>query len=151
MPRITLPAPDTMSPEQRAVYDKIVSGPRGRIQGPLRAALHNAELADKWQALGALLRYGTTLPPRLSEIAILVTGRACNSPFEWYAHRAEGEKAGIEQPILEACWPSPCRLACPKTTQPSTTTRWNSIATTRWLMEPMPRLWPASANAAWWN
>jgi 4-carboxymuconolactone decarboxylase len=102
MPRISLPAPDTMNPEQRAVYDRIVSGPRGRIQGPLRAALHNAELADKWQALGALLRYGTTLPPRLSEIAILVTGRACNSPFEWYAHRAEGEKAGIEQPIIEA-------------------------------------------------
>ena len=36
----------------------IVNGPRGRIQGPLRAVLHNAELADKWQALGALLRYG---------------------------------------------------------------------------------------------
>jgi 4-carboxymuconolactone decarboxylase len=91
-----------MDSAQRAVYDKIISGPRGRIQGPLRAALHNAELADKWQALGALLRYGTTLPPRLSEIAILVTGRACNSPFEWYAHRAEAEKAGIEQPIIEA-------------------------------------------------
>jgi 4-carboxymuconolactone decarboxylase len=102
MPRITLPAPESMNPEQRAVYDRIVSGPRGRIQGPLRAALHNAELADKWQALGALLRYGTTLPPRLSEIAILVTGRACRSPFEWYAHRLEGEKAGIEQPIIEA-------------------------------------------------
>jgi 4-carboxymuconolactone decarboxylase len=42
------------------------------------------------------------LTPRQSEIAILVTGRACNSPFEWYAHRAEAEKAGIEQPIIEA-------------------------------------------------
>ncbi|MEP6721668.1 MAG: carboxymuconolactone decarboxylase family protein [Variovorax sp.] len=102
MPRISIFPTDTMSPEQSAVYDKIVSGPRGRIQGPLRAALHNPELADKWQALGALLRYGTTLPPRLSELAILVTGRACNSPFEWYAHRAEAEKAGIEQPVIEA-------------------------------------------------
>ena len=61
MPRIPLFPTDTMSPEQRAVHDRIVSGPRGRIQGPLRAALHNPELADKWQALGALLRYGTTL------------------------------------------------------------------------------------------
>lgn len=91
-----------MSAEQRAVYDRIVSGPRGKIQGPLRAALHNAELADRWQALGALLRYGTTLPPRLSELAILVTGRACNSPFEWYAHRIEAEKCGIEPAIIEA-------------------------------------------------
>src|SRR3954462_7662920 len=102
MPRISLFPTDSMTPEQRTVHDRIVSGPRGRIQGPLRAALHNPELADKWQALGALLRYGTSLPPRLSEIAILVTGRACNSPFEWYAHRIEGEKAGIEPAILDA-------------------------------------------------
>jgi 4-carboxymuconolactone decarboxylase len=102
MPRIPLFPTDTMDAAQQAVLGKILSGPRGRIQGPLRAALHNPELADKWQALGALLRYGTSLPPRLSEIAILVTGRACNSPFEWYAHRIEGEKAGIEAPILEA-------------------------------------------------
>src|SRR3954470_21193201 len=102
MPRITLPSTDQMDAAQKAVYDKIVSGPRGRIQGPLRAVLHNAELADKWQALGALLRYGTSLPPRLSEIAILVSGRACRSPFEWYAHRLEAEKAGLEPAFIDA-------------------------------------------------
>ena len=51
MPRIHLPAPEELDAEQRAVYDRIVTGPRGRIQGPLRAALYNAELADRWQAL----------------------------------------------------------------------------------------------------
>jgi hypothetical protein len=30
-----------MNAEQRAVYDDIVSGPRARLVGPLRAALHN--------------------------------------------------------------------------------------------------------------
>ena len=102
MPRITLFPNDTMDADQRRVLDKIVSGPRGRIQGPLRAVLHNPELADRWQALGALLRYQTSLTPRQSELAILVTGRACRSPFEWYAHRVEAEKAGIETPVIEA-------------------------------------------------
>jgi 4-carboxymuconolactone decarboxylase len=102
MPRISLPSPETMTPEQRRVHDQIVSGPRGRIVGPLRAALHNPELAERWQALGALLRYRTSLPPRLSELAILVTGRACQSPFEWHAHRIEAEKAGVETSIIEA-------------------------------------------------
>lgn len=102
MPRISLPSPDSMNADQRRVYDKIVSGRRGKIQGPLRAVLHNAELADRWQALGELLRYNTSLPPRLSELAILVTGRACQSPFEWYAHRAEAEKIGIEPHIIDA-------------------------------------------------
>ena len=101
-PRISFPSPETMDPAQREVYDKVVSGPRGKIEGPLRAALYNAELADKWQALGALLRYRTGLSPRLSEIAILVTGRACQSPFEWFAHRRESEKVGIEADVLEA-------------------------------------------------
>lgn len=102
MPRLTFPTPDTMSPAQRAVHDKVVSGPRGEIKGPLRAALHNAELADRWQAFGALLRYQTSLTPRQSELAILVTGRHCRSPFEWFAHRTEAEKAGLPQEVIEA-------------------------------------------------
>lgn len=102
MPRLTLPTPETMDADQRRVYDKIIAGRRGRVQGPLRAALHNAELADRWQALGELLRYNTSLTPRQSELAILITGRACNSPFEWYAHRLEAERVGIEAPVIEA-------------------------------------------------
>lgn len=102
MPRISLPHPHTMTPEQRRVHDSIVNGPRGRIQGPLRAALHNPELAERWSALGALLRYGTGLSRRQAELAILVTGRASQSPFEWYAHEIEAEKAGIERPVIDA-------------------------------------------------
>src|SRR5438128_2465811 len=102
MPRITLPSPDAMTPEQRRVYDKIVAGRRGKVQGPLRAVLHNAELADRWQALGEELRYRTSLTPRQSELAILITGRSCRAPFEWYAHRIEAEKAGIEPEVIEA-------------------------------------------------
>lgn len=102
MPRIPLPSPDQLDPQQRAVYDKVVSGPRGRLRGPLRAALYNPTLADRWQALGAELRYNTQLPPQLSELAILVTGRHCNSPFEWDAHRPEAERAGLPQPVIEA-------------------------------------------------
>ncbi|MDE2372160.1 MAG: carboxymuconolactone decarboxylase family protein, partial [Burkholderiales bacterium] len=31
-----------------------------------------------------------------------VTGRACESPFEWYAHRAEAAKAGVEPEVIAA-------------------------------------------------
>jgi 4-carboxymuconolactone decarboxylase len=102
MARITLPSPESMNPDQRRIYDKVVSGRRGKVQGPLRAALHNADLADRWQALGELLRYNTSLTPRQSELAILITGRACRSPFEWYAHRLEAEKIGIEPQVIDA-------------------------------------------------
>lgn len=102
MARIPLPTPETLTPAQRTVYDKVVSGPRGALRGPLRAALYNPELADRWQALGELLRYRTSLTPRQSELAILVTGRHCRAPFEWHVHRGEAEKAGIEADIIEA-------------------------------------------------
>jgi 4-carboxymuconolactone decarboxylase len=100
--RIPLPSPETMSPEQRRVYDAIVSGPRKRLVGPLRAALHSPELADKWQQLGALLRYRTSLPPRLSELAILVTARHTNCQLEWLIHEEMASNAGLEPEIIDA-------------------------------------------------
>ena len=102
MPRIPLPDPESMTPEQRRVYDAVVNGPRGVVRGPLRAALHNAELADKWQQLGALLRYRTSLPPRLSELAILTTARHWDCQFEWYAHEPEALRGGLAPAVIEA-------------------------------------------------
>jgi 4-carboxymuconolactone decarboxylase len=102
MSRIPFPTPETMSEAQRHVYERIVSGPRGRLVGPLRAALHNPELAEKWQAFGALLRYGTSLPPRVSELAIVVTARRWNSQIEWHIHAQAAATAGIAPEVLEA-------------------------------------------------
>jgi 4-carboxymuconolactone decarboxylase len=101
-PRITLPTPETMDAEQRAVYDDIVSGARGRLVGPLRAALHNPALADRWQKLGVLLRFGTSVSARCSELAILVTARRWNSQLEWYIHAAAAQVAGLPQPVIDA-------------------------------------------------
>jgi 4-carboxymuconolactone decarboxylase len=75
-----------MTPDQRRVHDAVVSGPRGELRGPLRAVLHRPELADKWQQLGELLRFRTSLPPQLKELAILVTGRHCHAQLEWHIH-----------------------------------------------------------------
>ncbi len=101
MPRIPLPTLETMTPEQRRVYDSVVSGPRGELRGPLRAALHRPELADKWSQFGELLRYRTSLPARLSELAILVTARYCQCELEWHIHEEMALKAGLERAIIE--------------------------------------------------
>jgi 4-carboxymuconolactone decarboxylase len=90
-----------MSPEQRQVYDRIVQGPRGALRGPLLAALHRPDLADRWQEFGAMLRYGTSLPPRLSELAILVTARRWNCQLEWHIHAEIALKAGLPAGVVE--------------------------------------------------
>jgi 4-carboxymuconolactone decarboxylase len=81
-PRIPLPGVEAMSPDQKRVFDAVVDGPRGRFVGPLRAAVHNPVLADRWQQLGETLRYNTVFPPMMSELAILVTARRWNSELE---------------------------------------------------------------------
>jgi 4-carboxymuconolactone decarboxylase len=91
-----------MSAEQRAVFETVTNGPRGVLRGPLRAALHRAELADKWQQLGELLRYRTSLAPRLSELAILITARHWDSQFEWHAHEPVALAAGLKPDIVDA-------------------------------------------------
>lgn len=99
-----LAAPDSASytPHQREIHDAIASGPRGVVRGPLAVWLHRPELAAKAQELGRYCRYGTMLDARLSELAILVTGRIFGSEYEWQAHKAHALKAGLSPEIIEA-------------------------------------------------
>lgn len=102
MSRIPLPTLESMTAAQRAVYDNIVSGPRGRLVGPLRAVLHNPELAERWQRLGEILRFNTVLPPKLNELAILVTARRWNSQIEWFIHAQAAAAAGLSDEVIAA-------------------------------------------------
>ncbi len=102
MARIPLLPDGGLTPEQQVVYDRIVSGPRGRVVGPLRAALHSPELAERWQSFGEILRYGSSLTLRHSELAILICGRYWNSPLEWFIHSEIGMRAGLSNDLLAA-------------------------------------------------
>lgn len=102
MSRIPLFPTADMTDAQRRVYDAMVSGPRGVIVGPFRAALHNPELAEKWQQFGALLRFGTSLPKRLSELVILTTGRYWDCQVEWYSHEPAARNSGLAESVIDA-------------------------------------------------
>ena len=89
-----------LSPEQTKVYDAILAS-RGSLQGPFRVWLHSPELAQHAQQLGEHARFGTTLAPRLSELAILVTARFWDAQLEWSIHEPAGRKAGIPRAVVE--------------------------------------------------
>src|ERR1700710_599273 len=67
--------PDQMTPAQRKVADAIVAGPRKGLGGPFNTWLRSPELADKLQQVGEHLRFHSSLPPRLNEVAILIPAR----------------------------------------------------------------------------
>lgn len=101
MARVKIRTPEEMSEEQRRVYNDTVAGKRGRVPAPLVAWLESPVLADRAQKLGEFVRYETSLPPRLSELAILVVARYWTAQFEWTAHKAEALKAGLDPEIID--------------------------------------------------
>jgi 4-carboxymuconolactone decarboxylase len=101
MPRLTPPKPESMSVEQRQVHDDVVAR-RGRVPAPTALWLTSPELARRAERLGEFARYQTSLPKRLSELAILVTARHWTSHYEWHAHKKDALAAGLDPKIVDA-------------------------------------------------
>ena len=102
MPRIPLVTEANMTDPQRRVYDAMMSGPRRSPPvGPLAAAMHRPDLAEKWSDLGLVLRFNSSFEPRLREFVILLTGRYSDCQFEWFSHEDEARKAGLSEQSIE--------------------------------------------------
>jgi 4-carboxymuconolactone decarboxylase len=93
---------DELSPSQKAWADMIAAPPRNAKFGnpPYRAYIRNPDLAPRLSALSEYLRWNTTLAPRLSEFAILITARQWTAQYEWFAHYPLALKAGLDPKIL---------------------------------------------------
>jgi 4-carboxymuconolactone decarboxylase len=106
MTRLPLLSPADLDADQRALYDAITGGPRaggpfaltddaGHLNGPFNAMLVAPELGEALQRLGAAVRYRTSLPDRLREMAILAVAAHWDSAFERYAHEPAALAAGV--------------------------------------------------------
>src|ERR1700738_1051703 len=104
---------ETMTAEQRRIAAEIVSGPRkahadllvaanGMMRGPFNALLRSPGIADPAQSLGEALRFRSSLPAALRELAILLTARRWTAQFEWYAHEKFAREAGLDPAIATA-------------------------------------------------
>jgi 4-carboxymuconolactone decarboxylase len=102
--------PAGLTPEQRALYDAVLTSPRkdvhlaedGSLKGPFNALLYNPAIGLPLQRLGSALRYEGLLPPRARELAILTVAAAFGSNYEWYAHVPIAESAGITEEQIQA-------------------------------------------------
>jgi 4-carboxymuconolactone decarboxylase len=94
--------PETYTEEQRRVAAGITGGPRGGLRGPFPAMLRSPVVAERFQLLGEYLRFNSSIPPALNELAILITAREWSAQYEWYAHHLLAMKAGLPQSIATA-------------------------------------------------
>jgi 4-carboxymuconolactone decarboxylase len=111
--RFKLIALENLTPEQRVLGDAIRSGPRGAMKssaaskpgplgGPFNVWLRSPGMGNIIQQLGAEIRFRSSLPSRLNELAILITARKWTSQYEWYAHYKVAMEAGLDPAIAEA-------------------------------------------------
>jgi 4-carboxymuconolactone decarboxylase len=94
---------EQLTPEQKAWADSITAPPRNAkfTNAPYRAYIRNPDLAPRLTAMTDYLRWKTSLPPRLSEFAILITARQWTAQYEWYAHYPLAMKAGLDPKIAD--------------------------------------------------
>lgn len=100
--RFTPFARTDLDARQQEIFDAIASGPRGMVPWIFHLYLNSPELASRVQQLGAFCRYGTGLPPRLSELAILVAAHHWEAEYEWSIHAGEARKAGLSSDVIVA-------------------------------------------------
>jgi len=99
--RLTLLSPDEMSADQKNTYDESIAGKRGKPPAPMMAWLNSPEMARHATRLGEVLRFDTMFPPKLSEIAILVTARHFTAHYEWFAHKRLALQGGLDGRIID--------------------------------------------------
>jgi 4-carboxymuconolactone decarboxylase len=103
---------EALTPEQKALADAIRTGPRaalknsgasrpGPLGGPFNVWLRSPGIGNLIQKLGEEIRFSSSLPARLNEMAILITARQWTSQYEWFAHHKLALEAGLDPAVAE--------------------------------------------------
>jgi 4-carboxymuconolactone decarboxylase len=95
--------PDQLSPVQKAYVESLQKPPRNNTTAlknpPFRVYMRSPELAPKLEAVSDYVRWGTGLPPRLTELAIMITARQWSSQWIWRGHYRGAVKGGLDPSV----------------------------------------------------
>ena len=87
----------------REAFDEVTADSGGLITGgPGSITINSPEMAKRRNHLTHYLRYETTFPKRIQELAILLTARAMDCPYIWNAHAPAARQAGVNDALIDA-------------------------------------------------
>jgi 4-carboxymuconolactone decarboxylase len=99
-PRFPQLTKEQLNDQQRPLAEQILKVSSVGIGGPYNAMLRSPIFGQKMFDLLYYLRWQTSVPLRLNELAILITGRLWRSQVEWLAHAPLAIKAGLSPQIV---------------------------------------------------
>ena len=85
-----------MTPEQKRMTDNILNSERKSMGGPFNALLRSPEMGDLAQQLGAYVRFRSSLPRHLNEMAIIMTARVWTAQYRVVRAQAGRAPGGAE-------------------------------------------------------
>src|SRR5258708_26460800 len=93
---------DQLTPEQQKMATMLTTPPRNTQinTGPFNAYARSPGLGILLLQVSDFVRFNSSLPPRLSEFAMMITARQWSQLCEWRAHAALAVKGGLERQIL---------------------------------------------------
>ncbi|ETW99029.1 MAG: hypothetical protein ETSY1_16480 [Candidatus Entotheonella factor] len=87
----------------REAFDEVTADSGGLITGgPGSITINSPEMAKRRNHLTQYLRYETTFPKRIQELAILLTARTMDCPYIWNAHAPAARAAGLNDGLIDA-------------------------------------------------
>src|SRR5256885_12036176 len=99
-PRFPLLSFEQLNVYQTPLGEQILKVSSVGLGGPYNPLLRSPVLGQRMFDLLYYLRWNSSLPLRLNEMAILITGRMWRSQVEWYAHGPLAIKAGLSPEIV---------------------------------------------------
>jgi 4-carboxymuconolactone decarboxylase len=93
---------DQLTPEQQQMAVHLKTPPRNSALngGPFNAYARSPGLGLLLLQVSDYVRFNSSLPPRLSEFAIMIAARQWSQPYEWRAHYPLAIKGGLDRQIL---------------------------------------------------
>jgi len=98
-PRFTQLKPDQLNDAQKKVAERILKVSSAGLGGPYNMLLRSPELTARYLGMTDYLRFETSLPHRLNELAILIEARLWDAQYEWWAHYPIALKAGVPEAV----------------------------------------------------
>jgi 4-carboxymuconolactone decarboxylase len=93
---------EQLTPPQKTMVEAVLAGARGTLGGPYNVFLRSPEMGNLAQKFGEYVRFRSTVPRKLNEMAILMTAKWWSSQFEWTAHKPAAAMAGLSVEVIDA-------------------------------------------------
>jgi 4-carboxymuconolactone decarboxylase len=93
--------PDQLTDAQKPIAQRILKVSSAGLGGPYSMLLRSPKLTERYLGMTDYLRFETSLPHRLNELAILIEARLWDAQYEWWAHYPIALKAGVPKAVAD--------------------------------------------------